>query len=77
MANPYRTKTFRSEDGELIELRDDGFRIHFRIVETTAINVDTSEVFLWADYKQCELVGPAIAIANLLMQGSECPAVHS
>ena len=70
----YRYRTMIDSKGQKIELRDDGYRIHFRLPDTISSNVDPGEWILWADYKQCELPGPGSEIAGALMMA---PMPHS
>jgi hypothetical protein len=49
-------------------LRDDGFRIWFLILAPELADPEQFEWFLWADYKQCDLPGPAEEIADALME---------
>lgn len=47
-------------------LRDDGYRVHFMIVAPEE-NSEVGKWELWAEYKQCDLPGPAAMIADHLM----------
>lgn len=66
--------TLIDANGHRIRLRDDGYRIHFQLLDAGILyaqNVDPNEWILWAEYKQCDLPGPARRIADVLM--GRCP----
>jgi hypothetical protein len=60
----YRYRVLETKSSTLI-LRDDGYRIAFKVLEPDATEAETWE--LWAEYKQCDLVGRGEEIADALM----------
>ena len=60
-----RKRILRHPSGVVYQLRDDGYRICFRIVEGGGVSLD--EEFVWAEYKHCQQFMDASQIAELLM----------
>lgn len=63
----YRYRVIEGKARTLI-IRDDGYRIHYKILDSIAINPETPEWELWADYKQCEWGDIGQQIADTLMK---------
>lgn len=61
-----KKRAFVDPDGCTITLYDDGYRIYFTV--EVSPNIDPQELFLWAEYKQCEWPRPAMHIADFLMR---------
>ncbi len=52
---------------EVIQLRDDGYRIRVRWISGRPDNVeDDDQDFVWAEYKQCNFPGIGYLVADLL-----------
>lgn len=66
----YRYRTV-SWEGEILRLRDEGYRISFQVLTPQVRNIDPREWFDWANFRNCELPGPAYLIADLLMTPSD------
>ena len=82
MSNEMRSVTFAtgkitlwSGEPEVLKLTDDGYRIRFEWVSGGPIDAAECAGELWAEYKHCDLPGPAAAIADYLMQQRTDPAV--
>jgi hypothetical protein len=57
---------------ETIVLQDDGYRIYFRLIASSASPTKVRDYgadwILWADYKQCDLPGYGSVISDFLMR---------
>jgi hypothetical protein len=66
----YRYRTIEDKYGRKILMRDDGYRIDFRMPDG-GTNIDPEEWYSWAEYKQCDLPGPSADIADALMKSPD------